>query len=39
MHAVEQCDEFVSVQVPFNVVESELAETLLPLCARGKMWA
>ncbi len=33
MHAVEQCDEFVSVQVPFNVVESELTETLLPLCA------
>ena len=34
MHAVEQCDEFVSVQVPFNVVESELTQTLLPLCAK-----
>ena len=34
MRAVEQCEDFVSVQVPFNVVESELAQTLLPLCAR-----
>jgi len=34
MHAVEQFDEFVSVQVPFNVVESELSGTLLPLCAQ-----
>jgi predicted aldo/keto reductase-like oxidoreductase len=34
MRAVEEQDEFVSVQVPFNVVESELTGTLLPLCAR-----
>ena len=33
MRAVEQFDDFVSVQVPFNVVESELTQTLLPLCA------
>ena len=33
MRAVEEYDDFVSVQVPFNVVESELTQTLLPLCA------
>jgi len=30
--AVERCDEFVSVQVPFNVVESESLDRLIPLC-------
>ncbi len=34
LHAVEQFPEFVSVQVPFNVVESELTQTLLPICAQ-----
>lgn len=33
MHAVERYDDFVSVQVPFNVVESESTQTLLPRCA------
>jgi hypothetical protein len=33
LRAVEECDDFVSVQVPFNVVESELTQTLLPRCA------
>lgn len=31
--AVQECDEFVSVQVPFNLVEDEALETLIPLCA------
>jgi predicted aldo/keto reductase-like oxidoreductase len=34
MHAIEQCDEFATVQVPFNLVESEILETLIPLCQK-----
>ena len=30
--AVERCEEFASVQVPFNVVECESLERLIPLC-------
>jgi predicted aldo/keto reductase-like oxidoreductase len=30
--AVEECDEFASVQVPFNLVEDEILARLLPLC-------
>lgn len=30
--AVEECDEFATVQVPFNLVEREILERLVPLC-------
>ena len=30
--AVEICDDFATVQVPFNLVEDEIIETLVPLC-------
>jgi len=30
--ALESCEELASVQVPFNVVESEILGTLIPLC-------
>ena len=33
IRAVEECNEFATVQVPFNLVEDEIIETLLPLCA------
>jgi len=33
--AVQICDEFETVQVPFNIVEEEAAEALLPLCGRN----
>ena len=32
--AVEQCDDFATVQVPFNLVEADILESLVPLCAR-----
>jgi len=32
VNAVRQCDDFASVQVPFNLVETEILETLVPLC-------
>jgi predicted aldo/keto reductase-like oxidoreductase len=32
MHAIERCDEFATVQVPFNLVESEILGTLIPFC-------
>lgn len=32
VNAVRQCQEFATVQVPFNLVETELLDTLLPLC-------
>lgn len=32
-HAVEECDEFATVQVPFNLVEDDILDTLVPLCA------
>jgi predicted aldo/keto reductase-like oxidoreductase len=31
--AVETCAEFATVQVPFNLVEDDILDTLLPLCA------
>lgn len=34
MHAIERCDEFATVQVPFNLVEREILDTLIPLCRR-----
>jgi len=34
MHAVERCEEFATVQVPFNPVESEILGTLIPLCRK-----
>jgi len=30
--AVEMCDDFATVQVPFNLVEDEILESLVPLC-------
>jgi predicted aldo/keto reductase-like oxidoreductase len=30
--AVETCDEFATVQVPFNLVEDEILEHLIPVC-------
>jgi len=30
--AVETCDEFASVQVPFNLVERDILDALVPLC-------
>jgi uncharacterized protein len=34
--AIETCEEFATVQVPFNLVEDEILTELLPLCeARG----
>ncbi len=33
MRAVETCDEFATVQVPFNLVEDDILDRLLPLCA------
>jgi predicted aldo/keto reductase-like oxidoreductase len=35
--AVERCDEFASVQVPFNVVECESLERLIPLCQQREV--
>jgi len=32
IEALERCDEFETVQVPFNVVESNILEQLVPLC-------
>jgi predicted aldo/keto reductase-like oxidoreductase len=32
IRAVEQCDDFSTVQVPFNFVEDEILQALLPLC-------
>ncbi len=32
INAVRQCDDFATVQVPFNLVETEILDTLLPLC-------
>jgi hypothetical protein len=32
IRAVERCDEFASVQVPFNLVERDILDTLVPLC-------
>lgn len=33
VRAVRECGEFATVQVPFNLVEDDIRETLLPLCA------
>jgi predicted aldo/keto reductase-like oxidoreductase len=33
VNAVRQCDDFTTVQVPFNLVETDILETLVPLCA------
>jgi predicted aldo/keto reductase-like oxidoreductase len=33
VNAVERCDDFASVQVPFNLVEDEILDNLVPLCA------
>ncbi|MCJ7751442.1 MAG: aldo/keto reductase [Armatimonadetes bacterium] len=32
VNAVNQCDDFATVQVPFNLVETEILNTLVPLC-------
>ena len=32
VRAVEECDDFASVQVPFNLVEDEILSRLVPLC-------
>lgn len=32
MHAIEKCDQFATVQVPFNLVECEILDSLIPLC-------
>ncbi|MFB3880150.1 MAG: aldo/keto reductase [Armatimonadota bacterium] len=32
MRAVETCEDFATVQVPFNLVEDEILGTLIPLC-------
>jgi predicted aldo/keto reductase-like oxidoreductase len=32
VRAIETCDEFATVQVPFNLVEDDILETLVPLC-------
>jgi hypothetical protein len=32
MRAVERCEDFATVQVPFNIVENECMGDLLPLC-------
>ncbi len=32
VNAVKQCDDFATVQVPFNLVETEILDTLVPLC-------
>jgi len=32
MNAVKQCDDLTTVQVPFNLVESDILDTLIPLC-------
>jgi predicted aldo/keto reductase-like oxidoreductase len=32
--AVEICDEFATVQVPFNLVEEDILDTLIPLCSQ-----
>jgi hypothetical protein len=32
IRAVETCDELATVQVPFNLVEDEILETLIPRC-------
>jgi len=31
--AVQVCDDFATVQVPFNLVEDEILENLIPVCA------
>ena len=31
--AVQMCDDFATVQVPFNLVEDEILENLIPVCA------
>ena len=33
IRAVQECDELATVQVPFNLVEDDIVDTLLPLCA------
>ncbi len=33
VNAVKRCDDFASVQVPFNLVEDEILDNLVPLCA------
>jgi predicted aldo/keto reductase-like oxidoreductase len=33
VNAVKRCDDFASVQVPFNLVEDEILNNLVPLCA------
>jgi len=32
-NAVKQCDDFTTVQVPFNLVEMDILDTLVPVCA------
>ncbi len=32
VRAVERCDEFATVQVPFNLVEDEILDALVPVC-------
>ena len=34
MKAVQECAEFATVQVPFNIVERESLEALIPLCQK-----
>ena len=33
VRAVQMCDDFATVQVPFNLVEDEILESLVPVCA------
>lgn len=33
VRAVQMCDDFATVQVPFNLVEDEILENLIPVCA------
>ncbi len=33
VNAVKRCDDFATVQVPFNLVEDEILRNLVPLCA------
>ena len=33
VNAVKRCDDFASVQVPFNLVEDDILDNLVPLCA------
>lgn len=32
VNAIQRCDDFASVQVPFNLVEDEILDNLVPLC-------